>query len=74
MNKTNIIIIKWIIKPVVLFIINGSCVVLIAIPKGRTVFTFTVAEHEFTLYGQNLLFRAGDRSSRKFKDKPFVDL
>ena len=46
----------------------------IAIPKGRTVFTFAVSGHKFTLYGQNLLFKAADRSAKKFKDKPFIDM
>ena len=54
--------------------VSNGILLLLAIPKGRTVFTFTVMGHKFTLYGQNMLFRAGDRSARKFKDKPFVDL
>ena len=37
-------------------------------------FTFTVYGHKFTLFGQNLLFKAADRSARTFKDKPFIDM
>ena len=45
----------------------------IAIPKAHTVFQFTLKDHKFLLYGDNLKYRASDRASRKFKDRHLKD-
>ena len=54
--------------------ITPSLSLSIAIPKAGCVFQFSAAGHQFTLYGDNLRFRTADRSARKFKDKPTIDL
>lgn len=44
------------------------------IPKENTVFTVPIKGTAFTIYGDQCRFRAADRSSKKFKPKPSVDL
>ena len=47
---------------------------VIAIPKANSVFSFCVHNYEFSLYGNHMKFRSSERSARKFKDKPTIDL
>ena len=44
------------------------------IPKANSVFVFGLDGFLFTLYGNHLRYRTGERSARKFKDKTTVDL
>jgi ribonuclease P protein subunit POP4 len=44
------------------------------VPKANNVFTFVVSGQVVTLYGNNFTYRASDRSARKFKSKPSVEL
>jgi len=43
-----------------------------AIPKANSLFSFAVGKTLFTLRGTHLKYRPGDRSARKFKDKPLT--
>ncbi|KAL1923744.1 uncharacterized protein VTP21DRAFT_8724 [Calcarisporiella thermophila] len=45
-----------------------------SIPKANNQFTFQVRDSIFTLHGNQFCYRAGDRSAKKFKSKPTVDL
>eukprot|EP00731_Ephydatia_muelleri_P026898 Em0018g998a len=45
-----------------------------AIPKANSVFAFGLDGFLFTLYGNHMRYRTGERSARKFKDKTTVDL
>ncbi|CAO3688781.1 unnamed protein product [Umbelopsis vinacea] len=44
------------------------------IPKAASVFSLSVKGSTFTLYGNQIRFRASDRATRKFKVKPTIDL
>ncbi|KAL5466873.1 hypothetical protein EMCRGX_G031030 [Ephydatia muelleri] len=44
------------------------------IPKANSVFAFGLDGFLFTLYGNHMRYRTGERSARKFKDKTTVDL
>ncbi|KAL7753531.1 RNase P/RNase MRP complex subunit [Sorochytrium milnesiophthora] len=44
------------------------------IPKHGCQICFTVKDRVFTLYGDQLAFRASDRATRKFKSKQSVDI
>lgn len=44
------------------------------VPKANNVFTFVVSSQVVTLYGNNFTYRSSDRSARKFKSKPSVEL
>ena len=46
----------------------------IAIPKANSIFTFKVDKYQFSLHGNHMKFKASERSARKFKDKPTIDL
>ncbi len=51
------------------------CVCVCAVvPKANNVFTFVVSSQVVTLYGNNFTYRSSDRSARKFKSKPSVEL
>ncbi|RHZ45291.1 hypothetical protein Glove_682g39 [Diversispora epigaea] len=45
-----------------------------SIPKGHSVFTFQLKDYMFTLYGEQLRFRSATRATKKFKNKPNIDL
>lgn len=45
-----------------------------SIPKGHSVFTFQLRDHMFTLYGDQLRYRSAIRATKKFKNKPSIDL
>ena len=45
-----------------------------AIPKTGCVFRFTVGKHAVTLYGSQLLFKAADRATRKYKSRATIEL
>ena len=47
---------------------------LTVIPKAHTVFTFELGGFHMTLYGNQLGSRASERSAKKFKSKPTIDL
>lgn len=47
---------------------------MLTIPKAHSVFQFKVKDHQFTLFGNQLRYRASDRSSKKYKDKFFHEL
>ncbi|XP_065914569.1 ribonuclease P protein subunit p29-like [Dysidea avara] len=42
------------------------------IPKANSLFSFTIKDVLFTLRGSHLKFRPGERSARKFKEKPLT--
>ena len=44
------------------------------IPKRGTVFSISLEEYVFAIYGSNFMFRASDRVSRSFKVKLVTDL
>ncbi|GAB5589555.1 RNase P/RNase MRP complex subunit [Umbelopsis nana] len=44
------------------------------VPKAASVFNLTVKGTTFTIYGNQIRFRASDRATRKFKIKPTIDL
>lgn len=44
------------------------------IPKQNTVFSLAVGDFLLTIYGNNFLFKAAERSIRSFKTKPTIDL
>ncbi|KAI8342802.1 ribonuclease P protein subunit p29 [Chlamydoabsidia padenii] len=44
------------------------------IPKAGTIFLLTACNQSFTLYGNQLQFRAAERAAKKFKLKPTIDL
>lgn len=46
--------------------------ITIAIPKANSLFSFTIQDVLFTLRGSHLKFRPGERSARKFKEKPLT--
>nr|CAG8473407.1 6730_t:CDS:2 [Entrophospora candida]CAG8481106.1 763_t:CDS:2 [Entrophospora candida] len=48
--------------------------VLKSLPKANNVFTFIIHNHEFTLYGNQFRFRSAIRATKKFKNKPTIDL
>ncbi|KAK3746381.1 hypothetical protein QZH41_018206 [Actinostola sp. cb2023] len=45
-----------------------------AIPKGNSVFSFEINGFMFKIFGNHFRFRASERSVRKFKTKPTLDL
>eukprot|EP00117_Sycon_ciliatum_P001452 scpid64303/ scgid7111/ Ribonuclease P protein subunit p29 len=51
---------------------RADCVKVI--PKAHTVFTFELGGFHMTLYGNQLGSRASERSAKKFKSKPTIDL
>lgn len=48
----------------------------VEIPKAGSIFLLSigVCKESFTLYGNQLQFRAAERAVRKFKVKPTIDL
>ena len=48
------------------------CASSTAIPKANSVFSFNIGKTLFTLRGSRLKYRPGDRSARKFKEKPLT--
>eukprot|EP01087_Luapelamoeba_hula_P002258 TRINITY_DN1194_c3_g1_i3.p1 TRINITY_DN1194_c3_g1~~TRINITY_DN1194_c3_g1_i3.p1 ORF type:complete len:296 (-),score=72.41 TRINITY_DN1194_c3_g1_i3:35-922(-) len=44
------------------------------IPKQNSIFSITACSKTVTLYGNNFMFRSADRSARKFKYKPTIQL
>lgn len=44
------------------------------IPKGHSIFTFRLRDHMFTLYGDQFRYRSAIRATKKFKNKPSIDL
>lgn len=44
------------------------------IPKANSVFTFELGGFVFTIHGNHFRYRSSERSARKFKPKPTVDL
>lgn len=51
---------------------KDQCPPCAAIPKANSLFSFTVSKILFTLRGTHLKYRPGDRSARKFKEKPLT--
>ncbi|KAJ1500174.1 RNase P/RNase MRP complex subunit, partial [Coelomomyces lativittatus] len=47
---------------------------MVAIPKQGSVFTVAFDGSLYTLYGNTLRYRSAERSARKFKPKPTIDL
>ena len=47
---------------------------LTAIPKAHSVFSFELRGLLFNLHGNHMRFRSSERSARKFKDKTSIDL
>jgi len=45
---------------------------LLVIPKANSLFSFAIGKMLFTLRGSHLKYRPGDRSARKFKEKPLT--
>lgn len=46
----------------------------IVIPKANNVFTVQIRQSVFTVHGNHFCFRASQRSNKKFKPKPTIDL
>lgn len=44
------------------------------IPKSNSVFTFELESFVFTIHGNHFRYRSSERSTRKFKRKPTIDL
>lgn len=44
------------------------------IPKNHSVFAFEFHGYRFYLYGNHMKYRASERSAKKFKAKPTIDL
>lgn len=53
-----------------------SCLVFFfsVIPKANSVFTFELEGFVFTIHGNHFRYRSSERSARRFKPKPTVDL
>lgn len=47
---------------------------VLVLPKKNSVFAIEVNGHLLNIYGNNFLFRPSERSVRKFKTKPSIDL
>jgi hypothetical protein len=44
------------------------------IPKAGSVFTTQIGQRQVTIYGDHFCYRTYDRSARKFKPKPTIEL
>ncbi|CAG8570568.1 4309_t:CDS:2 [Funneliformis caledonium] len=44
------------------------------IPKGHSIFTFQLRDHMYILYGDQFRYRSASRVTKKFKNKPSIDL
>ena len=44
------------------------------VPKAKNVFMFTCLGVEVTLYGTHFQYRASERSVKKFKPKPTIEI
>jgi ribonuclease P protein subunit POP4 len=44
------------------------------IPKQNSVFTFLIGSYVITLFGNHIMYRSSERSARKFKYKPSIEL
>ncbi|CAI2188401.1 1150_t:CDS:2 [Funneliformis geosporum] len=44
------------------------------IPKGHSIFTFQLRDHIYILYGDQFRYRSATRVTKKFKNKPSIDL
>ncbi|KAK0044448.1 ribonuclease P protein subunit p29 [Biomphalaria pfeifferi] len=44
------------------------------IPKCNNIFSFVLHHHVFTIYGNHLKVKPGERSGKKFKSKPTIDM
>lgn len=45
-----------------------------SVPKAGSIFTFTLDQVEFSLYGNHIKFRPSDRATRKFKERSTIEL
>lgn len=69
--RNKLLLLQWrqLTKPKV------SCLVFLSvIPKANSVFTFELEGFVFTIHGNHFRYRSSERSARRFKPKPTVDL
>ncbi|KAL3860075.1 hypothetical protein ACJMK2_010243 [Sinanodonta woodiana] len=45
-----------------------------SIPKANSIFTFEIGDYCFTIHGNHFRIATGERSHKKFKQKPTIDL